>query len=120
MYEKPATSVGGSPTYHAASKSDHPPAQAKVDVITREDVSGVGGNWLTKSVTVGKSISTEKKQPQQPVAQARIDEGNEGDDLDSEATAAVVSARVSVSKSSKEKEEEKVGDAKEQRIFISS
>jgi hypothetical protein len=101
----------------------HHHAQARVDVLTSDDLStsaDSSGNWLSKSVVVGKSIgsaaSSEKKSLGQPKAEARIDTSGEKEEELSDFESAVVRAKVSVASEQPQKEKLKKGIVEDIKI----
>ena len=105
-----------SQTHHHLHHHNHR-AQAKVDILTQDDLStsaDSSGNWLTKSVSVGKSITAAKpvttsaKRGGEPKAEARIDLG--GASPSSSSTKAVkIGTSVSVSAGPETKEKLRKG-----------
>ena len=81
-------------------------AQAKVDILTQDDLStsaDSSGNWLTKSVSVGKSITAAKPSTSakrgEPKAEARIDLGDSSPSSSITSTAVTIGTKVSVASS---------------------
>ena len=89
-------------------------AQAKVDILTQDDLSTSAdgsGNWLTKSVSVGKSITAGKPgstaaKRGEPKAEARIDLGDASPSSSSKAVK--IGAKVSVASASGSEVKEKL------------
>ena len=99
---KAAGAVPGAAPQRSHLQRHNHRAQAKVDILTHDDLStsaDSSGNWLTKSVSVGKSITAGKPRSStaakrgEPKAEARIDTG---DSPLASSTAVALGAKVSV------------------------
>ena len=97
-------------------------AQAKVDILTQDDLStsaDSSGNWLTKSVSVGKSITAAKPSTSakrgEPKAEARIDLGDSSPSSSITSTAVTIGTKVSVA-SSEAKEKLRKGTVEDIKI----